>query len=133
MQEFIDFLNANRTVFLATENGDQPLVRPFQFLFAQNGKLYFCTSNTKDVYKQLTRNPYVEICALSQDNVWVRIRGAVTFCPEHRLKEKILVENPTIRSIFKSADNPAFEVFCLEHGEAVRTDLSGDPPVTVAF
>ena len=38
-----------------------------------------------------------------------------------------------VRSIYKTADNPVFEIFCLEHGKAARSEFSGQPPRVVEF
>jgi uncharacterized pyridoxamine 5'-phosphate oxidase family protein len=63
LKEVLDFLTANRVVYLATTSGDQPHVRPIGFIMEWAGKLAFCTSNPeryKDMCKQLAANPKKE-------------------------------------------------------------------------
>ena len=54
MSKVVEFLQANPVQYLATVGRDNKAkVRPFMFLFEQDGKLWFCTNNTKDVYKDM--------------------------------------------------------------------------------
>ena len=51
MQKVVEFLQANPVQYLATVGRDRKAkCRPFMFCFEQDGKLWFCTNNTKDVY-----------------------------------------------------------------------------------
>jgi Uncharacterized conserved protein len=43
--------------FIATVNGNEPRVRAFQYQFEQDGKLWFCTAKSKDVFRQLQALP----------------------------------------------------------------------------
>lgn len=131
LNEVVQFLKDNPVQYLATvDGGNKPKVRPFQFMLEKDGKLYFCTSNKKDVYKELAGNPYVELCATSKDMVWIRLSGRVVFSADMDLKEKVLEKSPLVKSLYKQPDNPAFEVFYLEDAKAVFADFSGRPPRT---
>lgn len=47
MSRVTEFLQANPVQYLATVGRDNKAkVRPFMFLFEQEGKLWFCTNNT---------------------------------------------------------------------------------------
>ena len=47
-----DFLIESQVQYLATIGlDDKPKVRPFQFMLEEGGRLYFCTSNQKPVFK----------------------------------------------------------------------------------
>ncbi len=133
MQEATTLLQANRRGFLATVDAGQPRVRPFQFQFVEQGKFYFCTAKSKDVYKQLQAAPTTEFSATSPKMETVRLRGAVKFSDDRQLKQRILDNEPTIRAIYGDADNPDFTLFYLEHGEAIVFDFSGKPPRQYAF
>ncbi len=55
MKKVVEFLNANPVQYLATIGRDgKAKCRPFMFCFEQGGKLWFCTNNTKDVYKDIS-------------------------------------------------------------------------------
>ena len=49
--------------YLATSVNDQPHVRPFSFAAVQDGKLWFCTATTKDVWEELVQNQRIEATA----------------------------------------------------------------------
>ncbi|ABO48855.1 pyridoxamine 5'-phosphate oxidase-related, FMN-binding protein [Desulforamulus reducens MI-1] len=133
MQEVVRFLNENSTGFLATAEEGKPKVRPFQFMLEDDGKLYFCTANTKDVFKQLKVNPFVEFSASTPQFAWIRLSGEVKFSNDLGIKEKILERSALVKSIYQTADNPVFEAFYIEHGTAVIADFSGQPPKVVEF
>ncbi|RDU23527.1 hypothetical protein DWV06_09230 [Anaerosacchariphilus polymeriproducens] len=62
-----------------------------------------------------------------------RIEGKVEFSKDIKVKEKIMEKFPPIKMLYKSADNSMFEVFYLEHGTAIVSDLSGTPPRKFEF
>ena len=129
MKQIIDFLNANPVQFLATVGLDgKPKVRPFQFMLEDSGKLWFCTGNKKEVYAELQKQPYIELSASSTDNAWLRLSARVIFENNLVIKRKIIKQNDLVRSIYKSGDNPDFEVFYITDGNAAITDFSGNPP-----
>jgi uncharacterized pyridoxamine 5'-phosphate oxidase family protein len=133
MKEVSKLLAENPAGFLATVENGEPRVRPWGFMFEENGKYYFCTNNTKDVYRQLQANPSVEFATRNNKFVWVRLRGKVTFTEDMRIKEKTLAANELVKSIYKSADNPIFKTFYIEHGSAIIGDFSGQPPKQFTF
>lgn len=133
MQEVIKILGENNIGALSTIDKGEPRVRPFQFQFEHDDKYYFCTANTKDVYKQLMVMPVVEFTTTSKDYVTVRLRGKVKFYGGKEIKERIISNNDLVSSIYQSADNPIFEVFYIEHGEAIISDFSGQPPRCFSF
>lgn len=62
MEEVIRYLENSQLQYLSTIGIDgKPKVRPFQFMFEQEGKLWFCTSNKKEVYKELAQLPFIEL------------------------------------------------------------------------
>lgn len=128
MNEVVKFLEANPVQHLGTVGRDgKAKVRPFMFCFEQGGKLWFCTNNQKDVYKDMQENPYVEISASSPEYAWIRLNGKVVFENNMAVKEGCM-KNPIVHSQYQTADNPIFEVFYLEDAKAVIADFSGNPP-----
>lgn len=128
MKEVVEFLHANPVQYLATVGRDgKAKCRPFMFSFEKEGKLWFCTNNTKDVYKDMQVNPEVELCISNANYAWIRLNGKVVFENNMEVKEACM-ENPTISQQYKTADNPIFEVFYLENAKATIADFSGNPP-----
>gem|GEM_PF-6061800 len=59
MKTVQEFLHSTHVYFLATEDGDQPQVRPFGTAEIIEGKLYIQTGHVKNVAKQIASNPKV--------------------------------------------------------------------------
>ncbi|ABQ27669.1 pyridoxamine 5'-phosphate oxidase family protein [Geotalea uraniireducens] len=131
MKEVVDFLMKSQIQYFATVGTDgKPKVRPFQLMMEEGGKLYFCTSNKKEVFKEVQKQPHVELCASGENFSWLRLKGKVVFSNELTLKAKVLEASPLVKSIYNSPDNPAFEVFYLADAVATIADFSGNPPRT---
>jgi len=134
MKEIIDFLYANPIGCLASIDDDgRPRVRPWEFMFEQEDKLWFCTANTKDVFCQIQSNPAIEFCSTSKDFVTVRVSGDVIFGIDLNIKRKMLELNDLVKSIFKTPVNPEFEIFYLKHGQAKMFDLGGQLKRDIIF
>ena len=128
MKEVVKFLQENPVQYLATVGRDgKAKCRPFMFAMEKDGKLWFCTNNQKEVYKDMQENPYVEISVSSPDFAWIRLHGKVVFENNMEVKEGCMV-NPIVKGQYQTADNPIFEVFYLADAEAVIADFSGEPP-----
>ena len=128
MKEVVEFLQANPVQYLATVGRDgKAKCRPFMFCLEQEGKLWFCTNNTKDVYKDLQGNPELEVSVSSPEYAWIRLNGKAVFENNMAVKEACML-NPIVKGQYKEASNPIFEVFYLENAKAVIADFSGNPP-----
>lgn len=128
MKEVIEFLQANPVQYLATVGRDgKAKCRPFMFCLEQEEKLWFCTNNTKDVYKDLQANPELEVSVSSPEYAWIRLNGKAVFENNMAVKEACML-NPIVKGQYNEASNPIFEVFYLENAKAVIADFSGNPP-----
>ena len=128
MNEVIKFLQENPVQYLATVGRDgKAKCRPFMFSGEYDGKLWFCTNNTKDVYKDMQENPYVEVTVSSPAYEWIRLNGKAVFKDDMKAKEMCML-NPIVKSQYGDASNPIFVVFYLEDAKAVIADFSGNPP-----
>lgn len=128
MNEVVTFLQENPVQYLATIGRDgKAKCRPFMFCFEQDGKLWFCTNNTKEVYKDMLANPNIEVSVSSPSYAWIRLHGKVVFENNREIK-KDCMNNPIVKGQYQTADNPIFEVFYLEDAQAVIADFSGNPP-----
>ncbi len=129
MKTVVDFLAKSGVQYFATVGADgKPKVRPFQFMLEDGGKLYFCTSNQKQVFKEMKKTPFVEICASGEGTSWMRLSGKAVFAADAGIKARIMEKSPVVKSFYKTPDNPAFEAFFLQEAEAVISDFSGNPP-----
>lgn len=99
------------------------------FAGALDGKLWFCTNTTKDVYLDMQANPYVELSVSSPDYAWLRLSGEAVFSDSMAAKE-LCLQNPIVQSQYGDAANPIFTVFWLRDARAIIADFSGEPPRT---
>ena len=128
MNKIVEFLNANPVQYLATVGRDgKAKCRPVLFAGELNGKLWFCTNNQKDVYKDMLKNPEVEFSVSSPSYAWIRLHGKAVF--ENNIKAKeMCISNPIVKEQYGKATNPIFEVFYLDAPHGVIADFSGNPP-----
>lgn len=127
MNKVVEFLQANPVQYLATVGRDgKAKCRPFMFSGEFDGKLWFCTNNTKDVYKDMQANPEIEISVSSPEYAWIRLYGTAVFEDNKAVKE-MCMENGIVKGQYQTADNPIFEVFYLDNAHGVIADFSGNP------
>ena len=128
MNKVVEFLQANPVQYLATVGRDgKAKCRPFMFSGEFDGKLWFCTNNTKDVYKDMQTNPEIEISVSSPEYAWIRLHGTAVFEDNKAVKE-MCMENGIVKGQYQTADNPIFELFYLDNAHGVIADFSGNPP-----
>lgn len=128
MKKVVEFLQENPVQYLATVGRDgKAKCRPFMFAGEMDGKLWFCTNNTKDVFKDMQKNPEVEISVSSPSYAWLRLHGRTVFENNMAAKE-MCIANPIVKGQYETAGNPIFEVFYLEEPHGVIADFSGNPP-----
>ena len=133
MTDVVKFLTENPVQYLATIGQDgKPKCRPFMFCLEKYGKLWFCTNNTKDVYREMKENPRVEISVSSATFSWIRLNGQVVFENNLSIKEDCM-NIPTVKGVYETPDNPIFEVFYLENTKAIIADMSGNAPKEYAL
>ena len=130
MSDVINFLKENSLIYLATSGLDgNAKVRPILFYFDEDEKPYFCTANTKPMFKELDANSNCEITVATPEFAWLRIAGKVEFTDSLDLKQKVIDSNELVKALYETADNPTFEVFTVS-GKATIADFSGNPPKT---
>lgn len=128
MKEAVKFLQENPVQYLATVGRDgKAKCRPFMFCFEQDGRLWFCTNSQKDVYKDIQKNPNIEISVSSPSYAWIRLHGKAVFEDNMAVKEGCM-NNSIVKSQYQTAGNPIFEVFYLEDPHGVIADFSGKAP-----
>lgn len=132
MNEVFEFLTENPTFYLATIDGDQARVRPFGAVAKFEDKLYLGTNNTKDVFKQLTANPKVEVSTTSKKGEWIRLSGNAVVDPRPEAKNAMLEANPMLKKMY-SIDDGIFEVFYLTDAVAVFNSFGSNEPKVVKF
>lgn len=128
MNTAYEFLKANPVFHLATVDGDQARVRPFGFAMIRNDKLYLCTNKTKDVFKQMVKNPDIEISDMGPDGTWLRIRGKVAVDDSRETKVQAFKESPMLLQIYpKGADDETYVTLYFTQAEATLFSFAAAP------
>ena len=105
MNEVQAYLKECGAFFIATNEGDQPRVRPFGVSEIINGRLYIMTGKVKDVFKQLDKNGKFEICAMKPSGAeWMRLEGTLVNDDTLAVKEEFLNRNESLKSMYKVDD-----------------------------
>lgn len=128
MFDFVSILKENPNGVLATKNGEKLATRVFQYLFADGSKIYFCTGSNKPVYSQLKDNPTTSFCTFTPNySPVVSVSGKAVFVEDTALKTRALDENPGIKNIYQSPENPIFKLFYID-AEEVETFSAQEGP-----
>ena len=125
MQRVRDFLHQTGHYFLATEDGDQPQVRPFGTAEIIEGKLYIQTGHVKAVAHQIAANPKVAICAFNGSE-WLRITATLVEDSRVEIKKAMLDANPALRSLYNETDDNT-AVFFLKDAKATINSFTSAP------
>lgn len=113
MFDYNAFLKSNPNGVMVTIKNGKPHTRVFQYLWSgDDNRIYFCTSNKKDVYREMRANPSVAFCTWNPTTFeTLNLYGEAVFVDDCGLKARALDENPGIKGIYQTPDNPDFEVF----------------------
>ena len=126
MKEVYEFLK-DQTYFLATQDGDQPRVRPFGTVDIFEDKLYIQTGKVKPTYAQIMANPKVELCCF-KNGTWLRVEGELV--PDERVEAKahMLDAYPSLQGMYKADDDNTI-VFYFKNATATFSSFTDAPKV----
>jgi len=128
MKTAFEFLKANPVFHLATVDGTKARVRPFGFTMIRNNKLYLCTNKSKDVFRQLVKNPDIEISDMGSDGTWLRISGKVAVDDSRDAKVQAFAEAPNLLRIYpKGADDEIYVTFYFTEAKAMLYSFTESP------
>lgn len=128
MKRVYEFLKTAKTYYLATVEGDQPRVRPFGTVNIFENKLYIQTGKSKNVAKQISSNPKVEICAMKGDE-WIRVTGTLVLDERTEAQESMLNNYPSLRAMYTTGPNGNTAVFFFRDAVATISSFSHGPEV----
>lgn len=131
MQEVLKYLKEAPTFYLATVDGEGARVRPFGAVMEWDGKLYIMTSNQKDVYRQIQKNPRVELCASGAGGSWLRVAATLVADDSREAKVQMLEEYPSLTGMY-SPDDGKMALLYLKDATATFSSFTAEPR-TVTF
>lgn len=126
MNEVLEFLKSCGTFFLATDDGDQPRVRPFGAVCEFEGKLYIVTNNQKKVYAQMLDNAKVEICGMSK-GTWLRVEARAIQDDRRQARQAMMDANAAVLSKMYTVDDNLMEVLYLENATVTFYSFTSEP------
>ncbi|MBR2176163.1 MAG: pyridoxamine 5'-phosphate oxidase family protein [Clostridia bacterium] len=130
MERVCSFLDEANTYYLATVEGDQPRVRPFGTALLYNDRLYIQTGKVKDVSKQISANPKVEICAF-KDGKWLRIAGELINDDDRDVKVAMLKKMPSLKAMY-DPDDGNMQMLYFKNATATFSSFT-NAPETISF
>ena len=127
MKEVYEFLKNSKVFYLATIDNDKPRVRPFGALNIFENKLYIQTGKVKEVSKQMSINPNIEISSM-YNGLWIRIEAIVVRDDRVEAKKSMLDNNPELRTMYNELDDNT-EVLYLKNVKATIYSFTDSPRV----
>lgn len=104
-------LHADRFPYLATQDGDQPRVRPVSPVRTDGFTVYVANLRQYHKTQEIAANPRVELCYLDEKHDQVRITGTAEIVTDRPVLQEIWDANPLLRGYLGSLDNPALIVY----------------------
>ena len=132
MDEIVEYLTRIPAWYLATideEDPAQPRVRPFSFACADGGKLWFCTSRDKDVWRELEAHPKFELSGWKPGAYWIVVSGEANLADDEHVSDRVRQEGfkhmVGIGEEHDSADDGRLAFFSVRCGLARFCDIDG--------
>ncbi|MCL2631529.1 MAG: pyridoxamine 5'-phosphate oxidase family protein [Coriobacteriia bacterium] len=126
-ERIVQYLTQVPAWYLATCADDQPHVRPFSFAAFEDGRIWFSTSNDKDVYFELSANPKFELSAWNPGNPWIVVSGQAVFDePSAELRQAGFEHMLGLGEAHDSANDGRLVFFYISTGYARICDITGE-------
>lgn len=120
-KQILEFLNANPIFHMATAEGNTPHVRGMLLYKADENGIIFNTGKIKDLYRQLSSNPRVEMCfsnGIFENLIQVRVAGTVEQLEDLELKKEIVNKREFLRPWVDKVGYEQLAVYVMKHGIA---------------
>ena len=119
-----DYLTQAQTFYLTTIDGEKPKCRPIAFHMIVDGTLYFGVGAFKNVYRQMTANPSIELCACKGQG-FLRYYGTAVFEETSDIAEMALEAAPVMRQIYNDQTGYKLGIVSLRHATAEFRNMMG--------
>lgn len=121
-KEILAFITENPIAHLGTVDNNKARVRGMDTFRADENGLIFYTSKSKDVFKQIAKNPEVEACYVAK-GTQVRVRGRMEILEDLALKKEIVEKRPFLKPIYEQAGNYEGMGVCRLKGKATTWSM----------
>lgn len=128
-KEILEFISQNNIANLATVDGAEARVRGMDTFRADENGLIFYTGKNKDVFKQMAKNPNIEVCYFAK-GIQVRVRGKVEIVEDEALKKEIVSKRPFLQPVYENTSLDNMGVLRLKGKATTWTMQDMAAPVT---
>ncbi len=119
-----EFLNRAGVWYFLTTDGNRPKGRPFRFHLLKDGTIYFGTGTFKNVFRQMTVNPHVEVLAVC-GNEFLRYDGEAVFEESNDLADIVLANAPAMQKLYNDTTGYKLGMFHLVNGKVEICTATG--------
>lgn len=128
MNRIVEELKKIKVFYIATIEGDQPRVRLFSSVVEFEGNAYICCGNHKEIYKQLSKNPKIELCGMYDGGTWLRVTAIVKEDNRTEVQQAILDDPTGPKQLYKAGDG-RFVTYRLTEIKALKYNFYAAPEV----
>ncbi len=107
-------LKQDRFPYLATIDEDQPRLRPVSPVKTDGFTVFVANLRSYHKTAEISANPKVELCYLSDGHDQVRITGVAAVESDATVLQDIWNDNPLLRQYLGSIDNPELIVYRIQ-------------------
>lgn len=134
LEKVLEYLTAVPAWYLATSVDGQPHVRPFSFAQIQDGKIWFVTARTKDVWRELELNPRFEATSWWPGHGWLILRGraGMVDAASPAMREAGWKHLERLGEHYEGADDPDLVFFSVEEPEAFICNHGDPEPIALS-
>ena len=126
MNKIVEELKKVKVFYIATSEGDQPRVRPFSTIAEFENNAYICCGNQKEIYKQLSTNPKIELCGMYDGGTWLRVTATVK--EDNRIEvQRAVLDDPTGPKQLYTAGDGRFITYKLTEVKALKYNFYAAP------
>jgi pyridoxamine 5'-phosphate oxidase len=120
--EMLAFINKCGSGFLATADGNKARVRGMETFRADDKGIIMYTSKSKDVFKQASASPEVEVCYFNE-GFQLRVSGRLEIVEDEGIKKEIVAAKPFLKPMVDKAGYGALGVLRLAKGKATTWSM----------
>jgi len=118
-EQVFEFIRKSPVFSLATSEENKPHVRNMMLYRADESGIIFSTGENKDVHRQLSANPQVEMCFYgAEEQRQIRIEGTVEVLEDLELKKQVVNDYPFLKEWVDREGYEVLIVYCLKGGRA---------------
>ena len=126
MNTVVEELKKVKVFYIATMENEQPHVRPFSSIAEFEGNAYICSGNFKEIYKQLSANPKLELCGMYDGGTWLRVSAVAV--EDNRVEvQQAVLDDPTGPKQLYSAGDGRFVTYRLTEIKALKYNFYAAP------